>query len=486
VSQPSPNPLLAGTLEALVQAGAQFARATLDSHASARVWVRQQGPAAVEERHGRQVRVEVFADGGWGRASGPWGPPAALLSLGRQALELARRSATLSPGGPPFKAGTGQRGTHCAGCGPSCVEGLDAVAAELSQAARGARDALRPSPDLVIAYDAIVRANELQDTEGAFIAQRQGWSRLKAASDAAPWSVAAGDGRSTAVGDPLGGWRLEAAPSDLPAAVGRVARELGEEVERSTTATAWPTAGRTTIVLAPDAVARVVLGTLLPGLSADRVLGERLGAGAGSFVDLWDLGSTLLLPRGFHLTMPVALPGWASPILWDGEGVRVRDRALVSDGTVMRLLGSRSHGLLVEEASPCGCVPPGQPAGIRPALMELRGAASPHDSEEDMDRLVRRGLRIAGCEALTVDDLGLTFTFRGSRAWELRDGKRARRVRPPLLRATTPAFWLRCAATGSDASATNFAFAGLPDLPAGVGGCRAPAALFEDVEGAAP
>lgn len=485
---PSPDPLLAEVLDALRRAGAHFAQVYQESRATGRVAVASGRRALTEEHHGRDLRVRVHAAGGWGSAGGPWGPPAALLAMGHEALEQAKLAATLSPGGFPFEPRVGTRGIHQAGCPAAAVAELQAHAEALQEGLRAAQPPAGATVDGGAGAQCTlsVHSSELLDTEGAHLLQRTGWSQtLVRCEGPRGWSEVGVDG-PVAQRDPLAGWRLDSPPPSLALHVAQAVECLGAEGVPPLPNTGLAAGERVNVLFGPGALARILLGTLVPALRGDRVLGERAREGQGSFLDLWDIDSTLLLPRGTSLVSVAALPGWQRAARWDREGTPVREQRLVEDGVVVGLLGGRSQHVLLHEARLAGYARSRGALGalgLQPHMVELRGPEQDAGAPE-IETTVERGLRIEGCRSLHVDDLGMTFTFRGAVAWELRAGRRLRRVEPPLLRAATPVFWLSCVCLGPEGA--NLGFDGLPQLPRGPVGCRTPEGLFHDLQVAAP
>ncbi|MBM4319605.1 MAG: hypothetical protein FJ125_06520 [Deltaproteobacteria bacterium] len=413
-------------------------------------------PPRVRELAETGWAFRVICDGAWGFAAAPALGPDIALQAAARAVALARTAAAHAPTRTLLAEQAPERGEHC-----TVLRGEDPLALPvecwlelLAGASPAPRAGLRLQSELTVRRT----RTRLLTATGTDIRREVTLARLRQsvvaedAEHAEPllhgWAFAA----LPAAGWVQGGLDELLAGRDLAAQGDRLLQLAGE----LSSAPRCPPAPARTVILAADALAPLLLGTLVRSLEVDRVLGEENAASGASFLGPSDLRSSRIASPAVSLRLvgDEELPGSPGCWGWDDEGTPCRAQPLVEQGMVAGFLSSREAASLIEEATPSGCMRAAgwrDPPLVRPGSLLL----SPSDPGGTLEELVADtpdGLLIQGCRGFACDGLGLTFRLAGELAWEIAGGKRRRLLRQPVIRGATPPFWARCQELGGHAS----------------------------------
>jgi TldD protein len=221
-------------------------------------------------------------------------------------------------------------------------------------------------------------------------------------------------------------------------------------------------------------------------MELDRVLGmERNGAGA-SFLTTDRLGSFDFGSSEVNLYADAREPGAPGTFGFDDEGVEAQRVELVTEGRFTGYLSSRETAERVGLERSTGAM---RAAGWSSFPMVRMTNVSLEPGEAgDLDELIadtKAGVLMDGPRAFSSDELGGQFEAACETAWEIKNGKKTRRLKNPTYHGLTPAFWRACDAIGGESSWAMHGIApdlkGRPLQPFVAGHGSAPA-RFVDVE----
>ncbi len=244
---------------------------------------------------------------------------------------------------------------------------------------------------------------------------------------------------------------------------GDVARlvEMAQEIQSTPFREADP--GSYPVVLGPNAVAQILMGTLGHPLEADRALGSATAAKsyAGSHAKGADaLGDQQIGSPLLNIRADRTRPGLAATVGWDGEGVAAQDFTLVENGILVDYLTDRATAPELESAY----ARLGRPGGSRgcaadsgllaPGIKLPNLALLPGDEALDAGALmqdIRRGYYIDDVY-VSADHTGLNVQAACSHAREIRNGQLGDVLVNASLQFNTPRFWQSLEAVGGAAS----------------------------------
>jgi len=147
-------------------------------------------------------------------------------------------------------------------------------------------------------------------------------------------------------------------------------------------------------------------------------------------------------------------PGGCATCGWDDEGVPAQSWAIVDKGTFVNYQTTREmapwiaglthveHSLGASYGQDWASIP----FQRMPNVCLLPG--SDDLSVDDVIAETKRGIFIEGNGSFSIDQQRYNFQFGGQVFWEIRDGKRVRRLRDVAYQARTPEFWNSLALLG--------------------------------------
>jgi TldD protein len=309
--------------------------------------------------------------------------------------------------------------------------------------------------ELLFEIDAKIRAvNLITLAVGSFTAQRQ--RKLYVSSDGSEidqelvwtgvgYQAGASDGadfqlRSYPTGGRghfLGkGWELI---GELPLL--ERAEETAKEAVEQLRAEPCPSEA-TTLILGGSQVARQIHETCGHAVELDRVLGmERNGAG-GSFLTTDRLGSFEFGSRIVNLYADAREPGAPGTFGFDDEGVEAQRVDLVTEGRFTGYLTSRETAERVGLERSTGA---SRAASWATApLVRMTNVSLEPGTAGDLESLIadtRSGIFMETNRSWSMDDLGAQFQGSCEVAWEIKNGKKTRRIKNPTYQGVTPIFW---------------------------------------------
>ncbi len=346
--------------------------------------------------------------------------------------------------------------------------------------------------ELLMSIDERLRSvGQIVSAHARFSAQRQ--RKLFVSSDgseieqelvhtAVGYQAGASDGdhyqvRSHPVGGPglvTGkGWELVNEVSLLESA-----EEVAHEAVALLSAPPVPADAGPAILTAP-LLASHLQATCAPLAELDRSLS------AEGFIPSEQLGVYVFGSSRVNLYADAREAGGAGGFGFDDEGVEAQRTELVVDGRFVGYLTSRETAQRVGLESSSGAMrAPGWESSPQVRCTNL--CLVPGE-DGDLDALIndtRRGILIDGPKSIQLHPNGGGFIGHGEVAWEIRDGKKTRRLRDPVYRGAHPSFWSSCdAVCGPDSFRMFGGYAKKTERerPLPVGHGAAPA-RFTDVE----
>lgn len=201
----------------------------------------------------------------------------------------------------------------------------------------------------------------------------------------------------------------------------------------------------TTLILGGSQLARQIHETCGHAVELDRVLGmERSGAG-GSFLTTDRLGTFEVGSRIVNLYADAREPGAPGTFGFDDEGVEAQRIELVTDGRFTGYLTSRETAERVGLERSAGA---GRASSWTSApTVRMTNVSLEPGTAGDLESLIadtRSGVLMETGRSWSMDDLGAQFQASCEVAWEIKNGRRTRRLRNPTYQGLTPSFWRSC------------------------------------------
>ena len=187
----------------------------------------------------------------------------------------------------------------------------------------------------------------------------------------------------------------------------------------------------------------------------DRAMGDEVSLAGASFLTPDKLGRFTYGSPIVNMVADSRTPGGLGTFGWDDEGVPARRTPLVSRGVFVGYLSSRETAAALGLGRSAGCMR-AQSWSHPPIIRMINVSLEPdEDGPASLDELIADtsdGILMTQNTSWSIDDMRLNFQFGCEAAWEIRAGKRARLLRYPLYKGSTPAFWRSCdAIAGPDA-----------------------------------
>lgn len=432
-------------VEAAQAAGASYADARLVRRREERVETKNGAVAGLSAHQGQGVGVRVIVDGAWGFASTTRTDPETLRDTARQAVRIARASATASDEKvvladvEPARA----RAPHTARQDPFAVPLEERIALLLDC------DRAMQVDDRVKVRSGFIRLvreeKQFSSSEGAEIYQDN--IETGAGIDA---RAVAPDGSDTQVrsypsshGGNMGtaGWELVEA-MDLPGNAERVGREAAQLLD----APHCP-AGVRDIILEGSQLALQVHESCGHPIELDRVLGMEAGYAGTSFLTPEKLGNFRYGSEAVNIVADATVPGGLGSFAYDDEGVPGQRTPIVEEGLFVGYLTSR------ETAPRLGQVSNGTMRADGwnrlPLIRMTNINLEPGDwSLDEMIADTQDGLYLLTNTSWSIDDKRLNFQFGTQMAIEIKRGSLGQVYKNATYTGITPEFWGACDAVG--------------------------------------
>lgn len=431
---------LASCIEAATAAGATYADARVTDTTTQKLSVRNGVVEGIQTGSSFGFGVRVIADGAWGFASSSDFSPEAAAVVARQAVAIARASATV--GRRPIDLSPAEaRDDRWAG--PCGIDPFTVSTDDKIKMLFAADEAMRAVDGIAVAQSEMtfMRCNKwFASTEGSFLEQL--WYESTAGITA--YAIADGEvanrsyPNSHGGGCYQGGWETITA-LDLAGNAPRIA----EQAVQLLTAPLCP-GQTTTIVLDSGQLSLQVHESIGHPLELDRVLGDEAAFAGTSWVSADDLGTLRYGSDIVNVTADATIPGALGSFGYDDEGVPAKREFLVRNGILTGFLSSR------ESAGSLGLASSGAMRAdgwARTPLVRMTTVSLEPGDAGTLDDLIAdtgEGIYMETNDSWSIDDRRLNFQFGCEIAWEIRGGKLGRMLRNPDYTGMTPDFWASC------------------------------------------
>jgi TldD protein len=432
--------LLSDCLDAAARAGASYADVRVTDTHTQSLSVRNGVVEGVQSSSSIGFGVRAIADGAWGFAASSDLSPESVERTARQAVAIARASATVAARPvalSPLAPSVGRWSGTCA-IDPFTVSTDDKLALLLA-----ADEAMRAVSGVSLAVGELTflkSTKTFASSEGAFT--EQDWVE----SNAGITVFAIGDGEvmnrsypnSHGGGSYQGGWETITA-LDLAGNAPRIA----EQAVALLTAPLCP-ATTTTVILGASQLALQVHESVGHPTELDRVLGDEAAFAGTSWVRADDLGTLRYGSDLVTITADATIPGSLGSFGYDDEGVPARREHLVTGGILTGFLSSRESAAAIGTLSSGAMRADGwsHTSLVRMTTVSLEPgtAGTLADLIADTDD----GIYMETNDSWSIDDKRLNFQFGCEIAWEIHGGTLGRMLRNPDYTGITPHFWSSC------------------------------------------
>ena len=430
----------ASVLDAARTAGADYADVRVLDTETRSLAVRNGAIDGIESGASFGFGVRVIADGAWGFAASAEVTPEAATRVARQAVAIARASATVAS----HRVALADVGAYTDTWSGACLSDPFLVSTERClEVLLAADEAMRAVPGVTVARGemSFLRSRKtFASSVGSFI--EQSW--VESSAGIAANAVADGEAftrsypNSHGGGCYQGGWEtIEAL--DLAGSADRVAREavaLLSAPECPSTVT--------TLVLDGSQLALQVHESIGHPLELDRMLGDEAAFAGTSWVATSDLGSLRYGSDIVNVTADATVPGSLGSFGYDDEGVPAQRVPLVREGMLAGFLSSRESAAAIGQTS--GGAMRADGWSRTPLIRMTTVSLEPGDagSLEELIADTAHGVYFETNDSWSIDDRRLNFQFGCEIAWEIENGRLGRMVRHPNYTGITPRFWGAC------------------------------------------
>jgi len=435
----------AACLDAATLAGADYADVRVTDQATQRISVRNGVVEGVDSSSSFGFGVRVIADGAWGFAATCQVTPEAAALVAREAVAIARASATVGSHRVRLADVAAFDDTWSGPClvDPFAVSLEDKLALLLA-----ADTAMRVDGRITLATSAMsfLKCSKVfASTEGSYIEQR--WTESSAGICA--YAIDGGDVLPRSYPNSHGGACFQGGWETIVAlGLEANASRIAEEAIALLSAPECP-AATTTLIIDGSQLALQVHESVGHPTELDRVLGDEAAFAGTSWVSASDLGTLRYGSDIVNITADATVEGSLGSFGYDDEGVPAQRDHLVKDGMLAGFLGSRESALAIERVSN-GCMRAdgwNRVPIIRMTTVSIEPgeAGSLADLIADTDD----GLYIETNNSWSIDDKRLNFQFACEIGWEIKGGELGRMVKRPNYTGITPRFWGACDAVCS-------------------------------------
>jgi TldD protein len=212
---------------------------------------------------------------------------------------------------------------------------------------------------------------------------------------------------------------------------------------------------RTTLILGTGQMARQIHESVGRNVELDRVLGMERNSSGASFLTTDRLGSFDFGSKQVSLYADAREMGAPGTFGFDDEGVEAQRVELVTEGRFTGYLSSRETAERVGLERSSGAMR-AQSWSTFPTVRMTNVSLEPGNAG-DLEALIadtKNGVLVDNPRAWSSDELGGQFLASSETAWEIKNGKRTRRLKNPTYQGLTPAFWRSCDAVCGESSWT--------------------------------
>jgi TldD protein len=430
----------AACLDAATLAGATYADVRITDTTTQGLTVRDGVVEGISSSDSIGFGIRVIADGAWGFASSFELTEDAARRIARQAVAIARASATVGGRRITLADVAPARGSWV---GPCAIDPFAVSIEDKTALLLAADSAMRAVPGISLTRGHMwfLKCHKLfASTEGALVDQR--WT--ESSTGIIAYAIDGGEvlprsyPNSLGGGCYQGGWETIAA-LDLVGAGTRMA----EQAVALLTAPTCPSA-TTTLIIDSSQLALQVHESMGHPTELDRVLGDEAALAGTSWVSADDIGSLRYGSDLVNVTADATVPGSIGSFGWDDEGVPAQRDHLIRDGILTGLMSSRESAATIGRTSN-GCMRAeswGRLPLVRMTTVSLEPGSA--GTLEDLIADTDDGLYFETNHSWSIDDRRLNFQFACEIGWEIKGGTLGRMVRRPNYTGITPRFWGSC------------------------------------------
>lgn len=432
-------------LDAATRAGATYADVRVTDTLTETLSVRNGVVEGVESGSSIGFGVRVIADGAWGFAASSDLSAGALERVAREAVAIARASATvaaapvrLSELAPAVGRWSGPREID-----PFTVSTETKLAILLA-----ADEAMRAVPGVMLATGEMTfqRSHKtFASTAGAFI--EQDW--VESSAGIVAYAIAEGEVMTRSYPNSFGGAAAQGGWEAVTALdLAGNATRTGEQAVALLSAPRCP-AATTTVIVDATQLALQVHESVGHATELDRVLGDEAAFAGTSWVGADDLGTLRYASDAVTITADATIPGSLGSFGYDDEGVPASREYIVRDGMLTGFLSGRESAASIGLASSGAMRADGW--SHTPLVRMTTVSLEPGDAGtlEDLIADTDDGIYMETNRSWSIDDKRLNFQFGCEIAWEIKSGKLGRMLRDPDYTGLTPTFWRSCDAVCS-------------------------------------
>ncbi|MBI4821982.1 MAG: TldD/PmbA family protein [Deltaproteobacteria bacterium] len=222
------------------------------------------------------------------------------------------------------------------------------------------------------------------------------------------------------------------------------AEEIAEEAVEQLRAPVCP-AGTTTLILGTSQMALQIHESIGHPSELDRALGFERNFAGTSFMTPDRLGSLELGSSKVNLYADAQIEGGVGTFGFDDEGVEAQRVDLVVGGKLAGYLSSRDTALRVGLRRSSGSMRAASWAQL-PLVRMTNVCLAPGEAGtlEDLIADTKSGVFVDSNRSWSIDDRREHFQFGCEVAWEIKNGRRTRRLKNPVYSGVTPRFWAGC------------------------------------------
>ncbi|MBN1192153.1 MAG: TldD/PmbA family protein [Coriobacteriia bacterium] len=435
---------IAVALDAARTAGATYADARVVETRHQTLAVRTGRVESIESGESLGIGIRAIAEGAWGFAATNDLTSDGIRAAARQAVTLARASATTvrTPVSLAEVAAYTDTWTGACDTDPFAVSLEDKLALLFA-----ADDALRSEPAVSVTTSSMgfLAVRKLfGSTEGSLIEQ----SYIESQAGITAFAIADGEMLPRSYPNNLGGQAIQGGwetilALDLPGNAPRVA----EQAAGLLSADPCP-ACETTVIIDSSQVALQIHESIGHPTELDRVLGDEAAFAGTSWVGIPDLGELRYGSEHVNVAADATVPGSIGSFGYDDEGVPAQRDNIIEAGILTGFQTSRESAVAIGRASN-GCM---RADGWQRQPLVRMTTVSLEPGTWDFDDLVAdtdNGIYIETNNSWSIDDRRLNFQFACEIGWEIKGGKLGRMIKNPNYTGITPEFWGSCDAVCS-------------------------------------
>jgi len=432
-------------LNATALAGASYADVRVTDSATQTLSVRNGVLEGVSNGSSLGFGVRVIAGGAWGFAASSEMTAEAAVRVARQAVAIARASASVGAAPVVLAESAPHRDTWA---GPCEIDPFG-VSTEDKLATLFAADAAMRAQDgvgLTTGQMSFLRQRKtFASSDGAFIEQE--W--VESAAGITVYAIGDGDVVSRSYPNSHGGGCFQGGWETIIALdlTGNAPRIAGQAVELLK-APLCP-AATTSLILDGSQLALQVHESVGHPTELDRVLGDEAAFAGTSWVRPEDLGTLRYGSNAVTITADATVRGSLGSFGYDDEGVPARREFIVRDGMLTGFLSSRESAAALGLSSSGAMRADGW--ARTPLVRMTTVSLEPGDAGtlEDLIADTDDGVYMETNDSWSIDDKRLNFQFGCEIGWEIKNGTRGRMLGSPDYTGITPVFWGSCDAVCS-------------------------------------